>query len=167
LRLEPHAAGSLPSVDRGPDQTSDGSPASAPRRLAAGAIDGAIVLATDLGVLYFTLRLCGLGLADALGIPLVPFAGFLLLLNGGYVAAFTAASGQTIGKMAAGIKVVGVPGSEADARSRVSFGFAALRTVAYLASALPVGLGFVPAFVGRDRRALHDRLAETQVVRVI
>jgi uncharacterized RDD family membrane protein YckC len=48
----------------------------------------------------------------------------------------------------------------------VSFGFAALRTVAYLASALPVGLGFIPAFIGRERRGLHDRLAETRVIRI-
>ena len=32
-------------------------------------------------------------------------------------------------------------------------------------SALPLGLGFVPAFVGQDRRALHDRLADTRVVK--
>jgi uncharacterized RDD family membrane protein YckC len=167
LGLDPPASAAARAADGGLGDSVDGLPASAPRRLAAGVIDGAIVLATDLGVLYFTLQLCGLGFADALVIPAVPFVGFLLLLNGGYLAAFTAVSGQTIGKMAAGIKVVGIPGTEADGGSRVSVGFATLRTVAYLASALPAGLGFVPAFVGRDRRALHDRLAETQVVRVL
>jgi uncharacterized RDD family membrane protein YckC len=166
FKLEPAAAGSSQRAGAERDDTPDGAPASAPRRLAAGIIDSAIVLGTDVGVLYFTLRLCGLSFADALAIPPVPFVGFLLLLNGGYLAAFTAASGQTIGKMATGIKVVGVPGTEADTPSGVSFGSAALRTAAYLASALPAGLGFVPAFVGRDRRALHDRLAETRVVRV-
>jgi uncharacterized RDD family membrane protein YckC len=32
-------------------------------------------------------------------------------------------------------------------------------------SALPAGLGFFPAFFGQDRRGLHDRLADTRVVK--
>jgi uncharacterized RDD family membrane protein YckC len=167
LRFERPAAAGSSSV-RDSDDEADGSIASAPRRLLAGAIDIAIVAGVDLLVLYLTLRLCGLTLADARVLPLVPFVGFLLLLNGGYLASFTAASGQTIGKMAAGIRVVGVSQGEADTVvDRVTFGLATLRTLAYLASALPAGLGFVPAFFGRDRRALHDRLAETRVVRVL
>jgi hypothetical protein len=47
----------------------------------------------------------------------------------------------------------------------VTFGQAALRAVAYLASALPAGLGFLPVLVGQERRALHDRLADTRVVK--
>jgi uncharacterized RDD family membrane protein YckC len=167
LRFE-RAAATDPSIDGQSDQAVDGSTASAPRRLLAGAIDAAIVAATDFLVLYLTLRLCGLSFGDALQLPIVPFVGFLLLLNGGYLAAFTAASGQTIGKMATGIKVVGVPDGEAGGYAdRVGFGLATLRTLAYLASALPAGLGFVPAFIGRDRRALHDRLTETRVIRVV
>ena len=45
------------------------------------------------------------------------------------------------------------------------FGQAVLRAVAYLVSALPVGLGFLPALVGVEKRALHDRLAHTRVVK--
>jgi uncharacterized RDD family membrane protein YckC len=141
-------------------------PAGAVRRTAASAIDLGILLSIDCAVLYFTLRLCGLEFDGLRVIPPVPFVGFLLLLNGGYTTAFTAASGQTIGKMAAGIKVVGVHSTDPAEQERIGFGSAVLRTVAYLASALPAGLGFVPAFVGRDRRALHDRLAETRVIRV-
>ncbi len=167
-RLRFERAATVPSSDGRSDQAVDGSTASAPRRLLAGAIDAAIVAATDFLVLYLTLRLCGLSFGDALLLPIVPFVGFLLLLNGGYLAAFTAASGQTIGKMATGIKVVGVPDGEAGGSAdRVGFGLATLRTLAYLASALPAGLGFVPAFIGRDRRALHDRLTETRVIRVV
>jgi uncharacterized RDD family membrane protein YckC len=166
LRFERPAA--APALDASSDEDADGSAASAPRRLLAGLIDATIVAGIDFLVLYLTLRLCGLSFAEAYVLPIVPFIGFLLLLNGGYLAAFTAASGQTIGKMAAGIKVVGAPpGEAATPAGRVSFGLASLRTLAYLASALPAGLGFVPAFIGRDRRALHDRLAETRVVRVI
>jgi uncharacterized RDD family membrane protein YckC len=63
--------------------------------------------------------------------------------------------------MAAGIRVVSV---DAD-RVRVPLGQSVLRAAAYLASALPAGLGFVPALLGADRRALHDRVADTRVVK--
>jgi uncharacterized RDD family membrane protein YckC len=90
---------------------------------------------------------------------------FLLILNGGYFVMFTAATGQTIGKMAADIRVVGAPDAT-DAQPRVTFGRALVRAAAYLASLLPAGLGFLPAFIGpRDHRALHDRIAGTRVVR--
>ena len=137
-------------------------PASMGRRLAAGAIDVSILGAIDAAVLYFTLALCGLQVAEAALIPLVPFASFVLLLNGGYLVGFTAAAGQTIGKMAAGIRVIP---SFGDGTGRVRFGFAVLRAAAYLLSVLPAGLGFIPAVLGPDHRALHDRLAETRVVR--
>jgi uncharacterized RDD family membrane protein YckC len=163
LDLEPFT--SEPRSNRAPDPTAEQSRAGAPRRLFAGIIDLAIIAGVDAAVLYLTLRLLDLNLDNVLVLPLVPFVGFLLVLNGGYLAAFTAACGQTIGKMAAGIRVVSAPEGESHG-GRVSFGFAALRTVAYLASALPVGLGFIPAFIGRERRGLHDRLAETRVIRV-
>ena len=38
------------------------------------------------------------------------------------------------------------------------------RTLAGVASAATLGLGFLPALVGSDRRALHDRLTHTRVV---
>jgi uncharacterized RDD family membrane protein YckC len=47
----------------------------------------------------------------------------------------------------------------------VTFGQSVVRAAGYLVSALPVGLGFLPAFFGQDRRALHDRLADTRVVK--
>ncbi|MBI2222995.1 MAG: RDD family protein [Acidobacteria bacterium] len=92
-------------------------------------------------------------------LPIVPLVTFLLLLDAGYTITFTAAVGQTIGKMATGIKVV-----DNDSDSQPPFGFAVLRTAAYAASLLPAGLGFLPALLGKDRRALHDRLAETRVI---
>ena len=65
----------------------------------------------------------------------------------------------TIGKMAASLKVVGEDGT------RVLPGQAAMRSVGYVVSLLPAGLGFVPGFFGPSRRALHDRLANTRVIR--
>ena len=94
---------------------------------------------------------------------------FLLLLNGGYLALFTIAGGQTIGKMLTGIKVVADrPAADTDAdspRRGVSAGAAVLRATASLVSMLPAGLGFAAILFDSDRRALHDRLAETRVVK--
>jgi uncharacterized RDD family membrane protein YckC len=133
-------------------------------RVAAGLVDLALVGAIDMTVVYFTLKICELDFTQVDALPLAPLLSFLALLNFGYVATFVAAGGQTIGKMAAGIRVIPAdPAAPAD--ERVSFGHAAVRAAGYLVSALPAGLGFVPAFVGQERRALHDRLADTRVVK--
>lgn len=153
---------SAPTADPAADPR-EAAPAS--RRLAGGLIDLLLVGAIDAAVLYLTLRLAGLEYAQFFILPIVPLGAFLLLLNGGYFVMFTAATGQTIGKMAAGIRVVGTSPDDV-INDRVSFGRATLRTAGYFASLLPAGLGFLPAFVGPpDHRALHDRLAETRVVR--
>jgi len=146
-------------------------PKVAPRiaRLLAGIIDVLILGAIDGAVVYFTLRLLNLPFADLRLLPPVPLGVFLLLLNGGYLATFTAAGGQTIGKMMTGIRVVAQPPAEDSGffqySRRVTFGAAVLRAAAYLVSLLPAGLGFVPILFGADGRALHDRLADTRVVK--
>jgi len=133
-------------------------------RLVAGLVDLGLAAGIDLVVIYFTLKICELGFAQVLMLPAAPMLSFLALLNLGYAATFVAAGGQTIGKMATGIRVIPADPA-ARATERVTFGHAAVRAVAYVLSALPLGLGFVPAFVGQDRRALHDRLADTRVVK--
>ena len=65
--------------------------------------------------------------------------------------------------MAAGIRVVRV--LHVNSVSRVPFDRAVVRSVGYLASLLPVGLGFIVALFSPDGRALHDKLAETRVIR--
>ena len=89
----------------------------------------------------------------------MPFAAFLLLLNGGYLVAFTAAGGQTIGKMVTGIRVMN------DDYQRVDLTSALLRAGGCVVSLLTAGLGFLPVFFSADGRALQDRMAGTRVVR--
>ena len=131
-------------------------------RIMAALIDFALLFALDAGVLYFTLRLLGLASVEILELPVVPLLAFFLMLNGGYFVAFTAVGGQSIGKMAFGIKVVDQDNEEGGV---VPIGRATLRTFAYLVSALPLGAGFLPGVLGANRLALHDRLAHTRVVR--
>ena len=167
LELEPEPALAPPRpvvVQPIPDtQISEaGQAASAAARVLAAAIDLAIAGAIDAVVVYLTLRLAGLTFAEISVLPKVPVIAFLLLLNGGYFVLFTAAGGQTIGKMATGIRVV--PQQPA-AGMRVPFSTAVVRAVAYALSLLPAGLGFVPILFSQDGRALHDRFSDTRVIK--
>ena len=128
-------------------------------RILAGLVDVALLSTLDASILYFTLRLLGLATSQLFELPLLPIIAFFLLLNGGYFIAFTTVGGQSIGKMALGIKVI------SQEEYAVPIGRATLRTLAYIVSALPLGAGFLPGVIGADRLALHDRLAHTRVVR--
>lgn len=138
-------------------------------RVFAGLIDVLVLGLIDGAIVYSTLRIAGLPMTDIAVLPLVPLAVFLLLLNGGYLAIFTTAGGQTIGKMATRIRVVAdrAPDGSGSRPGElgVSLGAAVLRATAYLVSLLPAGLGFAAILFDADGRALHDRLAETRVVK--
>lgn len=129
-------------------------------RVGAGVIDLALLAAVDAAVLFLTLRISGLQttIDDLRVIPVVPFAAFLVLLAFGYVAAFTVAGGQTIGKMLLKLRVIGDDGRPIDAAGGV------LRAVGCMLVPATLGLSYVPAFFSSDHRALHDRLAGTRVV---
>jgi uncharacterized RDD family membrane protein YckC len=127
-------------------------------RTLAAVIDHAILLGIDVVVFYSTLRMTGLTTDEWRALPLLPFVAFLVLLKLAYFAAFTALGGQTIGKMAAGIRVV------ADDQLILDPGRAIKRTLTSAVSLASLGLGLIPALVGPDRRAFHDRVAHTHVV---
>jgi uncharacterized RDD family membrane protein YckC len=133
-------------------------PSGVGRRLAALVLDGLLWGGIDGGVLYLTLRFVGLTIADVRVLPLWPLVLFFVLLQATYVAAFTALGGQTIGKMAMRIRVV------ADDNMSLSGRAAVWRTLATSLSIATAGITYLPALVGRDRRALHDRIAGSRVV---
>ena len=139
----------------------DDAPRDAPvaARLIAVVIDLLILAIIDAVVVYFTVQICGITLNDLGVLPKGPLMAFLLVQNGGYLVAFTA-GGQTLGKMALGIRVV-----PSESTSNLDLGRAFLRTVMWVILAVPAGLGFVSAVVSRDHRGLHDRFAGTRVVR--
>ena len=143
-----------PTQDGDPVLESDGIGA----RLRAGIVDGVLLLAIDAIVVWLTLRVAGVELPQWRLLPLVPLIGFLFLLDTAYLVTFTAASGQTIGKMLSGVRVV------YGEHARVPFGHAVLRSVALLVCVLPLGLGLLPMFLDATRRGPHDRLAGTRVV---
>lgn len=150
------------------------SAASALRRGLAGLIDLVVLLPLSAAV--------GLLLCLTLGLPVPRLAelspdllvaylldggatGSILIavaaaLTVGYFGGFHGLRGQTPGKRLFGIMVVNIHGE------RPSLLRSLLRTVAYLLSALPVSIGFLWVGFDRERRALHDWVAGTYVVRV-
>lgn len=76
-----------------------------------------------------------------------------------YFTVFHGAGGQTLGKMIFGLRVVRTDGQT------LSFFRAFLRAVSYVVSALPLCLGFLWAGITAKKRAWHDWIADTMVVR--
>lgn len=86
----------------------------------------------------------------AINLPL----GFL------YFTAFNGARGATPGKQALGLRIVREDGSP------LGYGRAFLRHAAELISALTLGAGYLMVAFQPEKRALHDLLAGTRVVRM-
>jgi uncharacterized RDD family membrane protein YckC len=144
---------------RPPDGIRLDGPASAPGpRVMAAVIDHALLFAIDLAVVYFTLRIASLTFGDWRMLSPVPMLAFLVLIKVAYFSAFTAVGGQTIGKMAAGIRVV------TDDHAFVQPTRALQRTLAGALSFATLGLAFVPALFDDEKRTIHDRIAHTRVV---
>lgn len=130
-------------------------------RIVAVAIDLLLLASIDAVVTYLTIRIGGISFADWRTMPMGPLLAFFVVQNGGYFVVFTS-GGQTLGKMAAGIRVVTVPEC-----GPVDFGRALRRTVGWALLAAPCGLGFLTALFASDGRGLHDRWAGTRVVRAV
>jgi uncharacterized RDD family membrane protein YckC len=128
------------------------------RRLAAAAVDHAILFGIDAVVVYLTLQMAALTVAEWRALPVLPLLAFLGMLKGAYFCAFTLVGGQTIGKMAARIRVVMLDGSEVDPPGAIR------RTLAGALSLVSLGLTFIPVLIAIDRRALHDHVARTRVI---
>ena len=89
----------------------------------------------------------------------IPTYLYLLLVNLLYFTIFHATTGQTLGKLLCGLKVVNFDGGE------LGYGQSFLRFSGYLLSALPLGLGFIWAALDPRKLTWHDRLAGTYVLR--
>jgi uncharacterized RDD family membrane protein YckC len=140
----------LPPVER---------PAQFGERLQAGGIDAAILGGLYAVVVYFASRAAHTSV-EAL-VPAWPWlAGYLAFLGLAYAAWFTGMHGQTPGKMLLGLHV------KTHAGACPNWGAAALRAAAGALGIALVGLGMLPLFFDPARRALHDRLLRTRVVRV-
>ena len=77
-----------------------------------------------------------------------------------YATVSWAATGQTVGKMALGIKVIRTDSSPVDLR------FAFVRFLGCLLSVASLGIGFIILAFDSHKQSLHDRIADTYVVKL-
>lgn len=152
---------SADSVATGQDEAVDTTASSAPvlARGLAAALDLVLLAGLDVVILYLTLQLSRLSMGDLAMVPLAPMLTFVGGLNLAYFAIFTTNGGQTLGKMATGVRVEGVDGA-------VTPGGAMLRVAVAMVGGLLAGAGWWMLLARADRRAAHDHFAGTRVVKV-
>jgi uncharacterized RDD family membrane protein YckC len=151
------------ALDKTPDATADVAPLERPARAAeraqAAALDLGLLFGLWLLVVYFASRAAHVTVAGLL--PSWPYlVGYLAALGLIYAGYFTGTTGQTLGKIALGLRVVD-PAGQPPGYLR-ALGRALLGSVGVLAAAA----GLVPMAFDPARRALHDRVLKTRVVRL-
>lgn len=166
LDLAPAKSPGSPAAGRAPE------PAGLGTRLSAFLVDAVIVLALDLvlssPVLLFLwfrgdLERGEPGPAWALNGLLLLCGAMIAVVNLLYIVGSWARSGRTPGKALVGVRVVLV----VDPRGRgIGYGPALLRALFFWLGMLPLGAGVLVAAFRKDRRAWHDLVAGTRVVRV-
>jgi uncharacterized RDD family membrane protein YckC len=90
---------------------------------------------------------------------LFAFASSLIVLGIAYLVGMWMWRGQTLGQVLFNIKVVRADGKPVDLRT------AAMRTLGYAVCALTLGIGFLTAAWDDRHQGLHDKIAETFVVK--
>jgi uncharacterized RDD family membrane protein YckC len=143
-----------PSVESRPVER----PAQAGERAQAALVDVGLMLGLWAVVVYFASRAARVGLSGLR--PAWPYLlGYLAFLGLTYAACFTGVTGQTLGKMLKGLRVVSATGRPPGCPR--AFFRAALGSLGVV---LAFG-GIVPMFFDPARRGLHDRLLKTRVVK--
>jgi uncharacterized RDD family membrane protein YckC len=133
-------------------------PARIAERLAAGAVDAALLAAVFGVVVFFAGRAAQVAVPRLL--PAWPFlAAYLAFLGLAYAGYFTGTTGQTLGKIVAGLRVVDGAGQPPGFLK--AFVRAALGTLGIALA----GLGAAAMLLDPARRGLHDRLLKTRVVK--
>lgn len=169
FRLAPGDAPAHAQAPASDDEWSlGGEPTSSPRpverpaysgeRARAAALDLALLTVLWAIVVYFASRAAHVDLAGLK--PAWPYlGGYLAFLGLTYAGYFTGTTGQTLGKIATGLRVVDAGGRPPGYLR--AFVRAALGSLGVLAA----GAGLIPMLLDPARRALHDRVAKTRVVK--
>ena len=136
--------------------------ASPGERVLSGLIDMTFVSLIQLTLFYLTTHLVAQRLGALPTSALVAMGLVGAVLGAGYFLFFWSLSGQTLGKLLTGGRVVDGRGGGGGA---LGASRAALRLVGAVLSAVPLGAGFLGLWTDTERRGWHDRLAGTKVVR--
>ena len=128
-------------------------------RLAALALDILLACLIAAGMTYL-LELCTIALGGDENAAAYwgEWMGYVVLWV--YFGFFTGCCGQTPGKMLLHLKVIRADGRE------IGYFLAFLREIMKVLSAVPLFLGYLPAALRADRRALHDFIAHSRVIRI-
>jgi len=133
-------------------------PAHSGERARAAALDLLLLSILWAVVVYFASRAAHVGLTGLR--PAWPYlGGYLAFLGLAYACYFTGTTGQTLGKIATGLRVVDATGRPPGYLR--AFARAAVGSVGVAAA----GTGLIPMLLDPARRALHDRLVKTRVVK--
>ncbi|HYU40631.1 MAG TPA: RDD family protein, partial [Vicinamibacteria bacterium] len=133
-------------------------PAYSGERARAAVLDLALLTVLWAIVVYFASRAAHVGLVGLR--PAWPYlAGYLAFLGLTYAGYFTGTTGQTLGKIATGLRVVDAGGRPPGYLR--AFVRAALGSLGVVAA----GAGLIPMLLDPARRALHDRVVKTRVVK--
>jgi uncharacterized RDD family membrane protein YckC len=128
-------------------------------RVYSAIADGMVLLTIGM-----VLMIAGASAAGSPGVAFVqaapiPFVAAWALFGLVYGVIFVGTCGQTLGKMAMRVRVIGTD------TFHVGYARAALRALAYAAAALPAGIGLLVAIRDPKHRGMHDRLTGTRVVK--
>jgi uncharacterized RDD family membrane protein YckC len=127
-------------------------------RVVAFVIDVALFRLVQFSLRFVAARVWGVDVDDS-SIFELTIVVFTVAFAGLYVTLLHASTGQTIGKLLVGARVVLVDGE------RVPTGAALLRFFGYFVSFATLGFGYLMAGLRHDKRALHDLIAGTRVER--
>jgi uncharacterized RDD family membrane protein YckC len=147
--LGPAPAGEAAPVER---------PARSTERVQAALVDLALLAGLWSIVVYFAGRAAHVSLSGLW--PAWPYlAGYLALLGLLYATYFTGSTGQTLGKRLTGLQVVDADGRPPGWRKALA------RAAVGSAGILLAGSVLFPILVDPARRAFHDRLLKTRVIK--
>lgn len=132
-------------------------PARLGERARAAALDAALLGALALLIVFGASRAARVSLPELVS-AWPHLLGYLLLMGLAYAAYFTGMTGQTLGKIAVGIRVVDHAGRPPGAVR------ALVRAAVGVAGGAALLAGFLPILVDPARRAFHDRLLRTRVI---
>ena len=133
--------------------------ASPGERVLAGLIDLGIVSLLLLTLLYLTSQVGGHSVRLLPNAALAALGVIGTLMTLGYYLFFWGLSGQTLGKLLTGSRVIREDGKPLGLKLAIA------RVIGFLLSALPLGAGFIGLWSDHQRRGWHDRLASSRVVR--
>jgi uncharacterized RDD family membrane protein YckC len=143
-----------PAADLAPPER----PAGPVERAQAAAVDLGLLVSLCLVVVYFASRAAHVTVAGLLP-SWAYLVSYLAALGFTYAAYFTGTTGQTLGKLVFRLRVVDAAGRPP------SYPRALARALAGTLGVLAAAIGLLPMAFDPARRALHDRLLQTRVVR--